>query len=174
MALEILFNVILLGISGYTLFYVRTTAAASTYTDPLGTAFWPSALLIILSVLLIINIIQVIHKIPKEKRNFNVLKEIHIKAIIKSNLFWGIIGMIVYALLLPVTGFLLTSFLLAIYMAYFLEERRKSILVLFAFLSVAIIFVIFYRVMGILLPRGSIPFLRSFAIAVETFLRNIG
>lgn len=174
MALEILFSLVLLGISGYAFAYVQSTAAATTYTDPLGTAFWPSLMLIILAVLLVINIVNIVRNTPKEKRNFNILKEMNLKAIVKSNLFWGMVGMVLYALLLPVTGFLLTSFLLAIYMAYFLGERRKLVLVLFAFLSVTIIFIVFYRIMGILLPRGSIPFLRSFAITVETFLRNIG
>ena len=38
----------------------------------------------------------------------------------------------------------------------------------------AVLFLLFYKGMGIQMPRGTIPFLRNFALSVEKLLRSIG
>lgn len=174
MVFEILFSGILLVIAGYCLGYVQISAASTVYTDPLGTAFWPSTLLCLLMILLVINIVSVYRKTPKEERNFNCVKNIDIKKILKNRLFWGMVILVVYALLLPYFGFITTTFFLSVAMCYCLGEKRPKVLVIFSFLLVVAVFVIFFCGMSIQLPRGTIPFFRNMAITIEQFLRNIG
>ena len=174
MVLEILFSLALIILAGYCLGYVYVSSAATTYTDPLGTGFWPIMLLSLLIVLLVINIIQIWLKTPKEDRNLNSLKSIDVRKIVKSRLFWGMVTLIVYALLLPYFGFLFTTFLLCVVSAYILGETRPQVLILFSLLFVCGVFVLFMRGMSIQLPRGTIPFFRNMAIAIESFLRSIG
>lgn len=174
MVFEMLFSLALIVIALFCLGYVHTTAAATTYTDPLGTGFWPQVLLILLIVLLVINIIQIYRKTPKEERNLNVLKQISLQKILQNHLAWGIVVLVLYALLIPYTGFLLTSFVMCIAMSYCLGEKRPGVLVGFSFIAVIVVFIIFFKGMSIQLPRGTIPFLRNFALTIESFLRNIG
>lgn len=174
MVFEILFSLVLIVIALFCFGYVHTTAAATTYTDPLGTGFWPEVLLILLIVLLGINIIQIYRKTPKEERNLDSLKQISLQGILQNRLTWGIAVLVIYAVLLPYTGFLLTSFLMCIAMTFCLGEKRPGVLIGFSFIAVVLVFIIFFRGMSIQLPRGTVPFLRNFAITIESFLRNIG
>lgn len=174
MALEILFNVVLILLSAYCICFVNSSVAGTIYTDPLGSAFWPRLLLILLIVLLVVNVIQIYRKTPAEKRNLDSITKINYTAVIHNRLTWGILLMLVYALLLPYTGFLLTSFLMGIVLSFILGEKRPVVLIVFSFLAVSLIFMIFYKGMSIQLPRGTIPFLRNFSIMIETLLRNIG
>lgn len=174
MALEILFNIVLILLSSYCIFYVNSSVAGTVYTDPLGSAFWPRLLLILLIVLLVINVIQIYRKTPAEKRNLDSITKIDICAVLHNRLTWGITLMLVYALLLPYTGFMLTSFLMGIVLSFILGEKRPVVLIIFPLIAVLLIFIIFYKGMSIQLPRGTVPFLRNLSIAAETFLRNIG
>lgn len=174
MVFEILFSGILFVLAGYCLGYVQISSASTVYTDPLGTAFWPSALLSLLMVLLVINIISVYRKTPKEKRNFNCIKNISIKKILSNRLFLGMVILVVYAILLPYFGFLTSTFFLSMAMCCCLGETRPKVLVLFSFALVVAVFIIFFRGMAIQLPRGTIPFFRNMAITIESFLRSIG
>lgn len=174
MVFAILFDLVLIVLAGYCFAYVHIAASSTTYTDPLGTAFWPELLLGLLIVFLVINIVQIYRGTPKEERNLSALKSLRPEKIIKSRFFWGIVIMLIYSVLLSVTGFLLTSFLMSIAMAYCLGEKRPHVLLIFSFLAVVLIFIIFFRGMGIQLPRGTVSFLRDFALTVEGFLRNIG
>lgn len=174
MALEMLFSIILIVFAGYCITYVHASAATTVYTDPLGTTFWPTLLLSALIVLLCINVVQIYLRTPKEKRNLDSITKINIKSIMKSRLTWGILLTAAYALLLPTTGFLLTSFLMGIALSYLLGEHRPKVLIVASFLIVAIVFVVFYKGMSIQLPRGTVPFLRNMSLAAEAVLRSIG
>lgn len=174
MALEILFSVTLIFLSVYCIWYVDSSVVGTIYTDPLGTAFWPKLLLILLIILLTVNVIQIYRKTPAVKRNLDSITKINFNAVLHTRLTWGIALLLIYALLLPFTGFLLASFLMGIVLSYILGEKRPFVLIGFSFAAVSLIFIIFYKGMSIQLPRGTVPFLRSFAIMVETFLRNIG
>lgn len=174
MALEILFNVALILLSSYCIIYVNSSVAGSVYTDPLGAVFWPRLLLTLLIILLVINVVQIYRKTPAEKRNLDSIIKINLSAIGHSRLTWGIVLMLVYAFLLPITGFILTSVLMGAGMTFILGEKRPAVLVVFPVAAVFLLVVIFYMGMSIQLPRGTVPFLRNMAIAVETLLRNIG
>ena len=174
MVLEMLFSVILMVLAGYCAIYVSGSVSATVYTDPLGAAFWPRFLLIGLIVLLGINLIQIFIRTPREKRNLDSITKINLRAIASNRLTWGIVLIAAYALALSTTGFILSSFVLCLLLSFLLGEKRPAVLIVSAFLTVAIIFIVFYKGMSIQLPRGTVPFLRNFALTIETFLRNLG
>ena len=174
MVLEMLFSAVLMILAGYCVVYVNGTVSATVYTDPLGSAFWPRFLLIALIVLLGINLVQIYLRTPPEKRNFNSITQFTIRALLHNHLTWGILLLAAYSVVLPTMGFLLTSFALGMILSFLLGEKRPLVLVVSSLLTVAIIFVIFFKGMSIQLPRGTVPFLRNFALMVETFLRNLG
>ena len=174
MALEMLFSILLIAFAGYCLVYVNMTVGSTVHADPLGPAFWPNIMLTLLIILLGINLVQIYRKTPKEERNFDSIKNISVKAIAGSRLFQGMALFVVYAFLLDWIGFIPASFLAGICLSYLLGEHRPGVLVLSSFLIVALIFVLFFKGMSIQLPRGTVPAMRSFALAVESFLRNLG
>jgi hypothetical protein len=51
---------------------------------------------------------------------------------------------------------------------FLLGERRPSRLILYPVLITIILYVLFSVFLGILLPRGDIPFLRNVALALES------
>lgn len=174
MALEMLFSFALTIMAGYGLIYVNATVSATVYTDPLGAAFWPRTLLTLIIILLVINLVQVYRKTPQEKRNLESITKIDFKGLVHNRLTWGILLMFSYAALLPVAGFLPASLLMCILLSFLLGEKRLVVLIGFSLLIVVMIYIIFYKGMSIQLPRGTIPFLRNFSLAVEKFLRNLG
>ena len=174
MIFELLFSAVLFLFSGYCLYYVSSTVVVSTVSDPLGAAFWPQLLLVLLLVILAFNMYFIIKNIPKEERNLNAFSKIDWKKALTSPLFLGMAVLLVYAYLLNTTGFLLTSWILCMVYCYLLGERRLAILPVFSLVTVVLLFLLVYKGMGIQMPRGTIPFLRNFALAVESLLRSIG
>lgn len=174
MVLEMLFSIVLMVLAGYCMIYINGSISTTVYTDPLGASFWPTFLLAALIVLLGINLIQIYIRTPKEQRNLQSVTRINFGAILKNRLTWGILLLAAYAAILPVTGFLLTSFVMGLLLSLLLGEKRPAVLIISSLLTVVLVFIVFYRGMSIQLPRGSVPFLRNFALTVETFLRNIG
>ena len=174
MALEMLFSILLFAFAGYCVVYVNRTVGTTTYTDPLGAAFWPRILLTLLMILLVINLIQIYLRTPKEERNLSSIRNISIKGIVTNRLIQGMALFVVYAFFLNWFGFLIASFLMGMGLSYLLGEHRPAVLALSSFLIVALIFILFFKGMGIQLPRGTIPAIRSMSLSIESFLRHLG
>lgn len=174
MIFELLFSVILFLFFGYCLYYVSTTVTVSTVSDPLGAALWPQILIVLLLIVLALNMYHIVRKMPKEERNLNALFQINWGKALTSPLFLGMVTILVYAWILNTTGFLLTSWVLCMVYCYLLGERRLAVLPVFSFATVVVLFLLFYKGMGIQMPRGTIPFLRNFALSIESLLRSIG
>lgn len=171
MIFELLFSVALFLFAGYSLFYVTTTVEVSTVSDPLGSALWPQILLVLLMITLILNMYHLIRKAPKGSLNLDAFKQVNWGKALTSPLFLGMVAILVYAKVLDLTGFLLTSWILCMIFCWLLGERRIWVLPIFSLATVAVLFLLFYKGMGIQMPRGTIPFLRNFALAVESLLR---
>ena len=175
MMFELLFSIALFLFFGYCLFYVSTTVTVSTVSDPLGAALWPQILLVLLLIVLALNIYHLVRKMPGEERNLSrVLSQVDWGKALTSPLFLGIVTLLIYAYLLNITGFLLTSWVLCMVYCYLLGERRLVVLPVFSLVTVVVLFLLFYKGMGIQMPRGTIPFLRNCALSVESLLRSIG
>lgn len=87
----------------------------------------------------------------------------------KSKLFLGMILVAVMALVLPVIGFIPTSFLFLIAYGVLLGERRIVFLVIVSLIITAILYILFQGALDIMLARGTGIF-REFALFFETKL----
>ena len=83
---------------------------------------------------------------------------------------------VVMSLLYEPVGFMVTCLLFLIAYGYLLGERRPLNLILTSVIITIILYIGFAVLLGVLLPRGQISFLRNFALFVEslvpTFLWN--
>ena len=175
MMFELLFSVALFVFFGYCLFYVSTNVAVSTVSDPLGAALWPQILIVLLLIVLALNMYHLVRKMPKEERSLSAaFAKVNWGKAITSPLFLGMVTLLIYAYLLNITGFLLTSWILCMIYCYLLGERRLAVIPVFSLVTVVVLFLLFYKGMGIQMPRGTVPFLRNFALSVESLLRSIG
>ncbi len=172
--LELLFSIVLFLFFGYCLYYVTTTIEVSTITDPLGAAFWPQLLICLLLFILILDMYHVYKKIPKEDRTLSYFAQYDWLGLIKSPLVLGMAILFIYAFVLNTVGFLAASWVLCMAMCYLLGERRWKVLPLFSLVAVGVLFILFYKGIGIQMPRGTIPIMRNFALSVEKLLRVMG
>jgi hypothetical protein len=103
---------------------------------------------------------------PEEERNLSSITDINFKELYKNKLFIGIVLLFIYAFTLEYLGFILSSFLLCLAYSRLLGEKRIPHLLLYSFLSVATLYLIFSKGLGIILPRG-VGILRKFALMLE-------
>ena len=171
MALELLVNGILALFFAYCIMNVQATVPAS---DPgsMGSAVWPTIILSLLVVFLVVNMINTYRSTPAEKRNMSSITDIKIGKIVKSRLFWGMVALAVFSLSLDYIGFMVASFLFCGFFSYLLGEKRPVRLLIFSFFAVIVLYLLFYKGMGVMLPRGKGIF-RSFALSVESMLRHL-
>jgi hypothetical protein len=166
LALQLLFNAGLVLFFIYCYFYVGTIAPEPKPGNMDG-AQWPQMLLILLVIFLIINIFNIYRNTPKEERNLNSITGVNYKGFYKNKLFIGIVILFIYAFALEYTGFIFTSFVFAMLYSRLLGEKRIPKLALYSFLSVAILYFLFSKGLGIMLPRG-VGIFRSIALMLES------
>ncbi|MBS6956261.1 MAG: tripartite tricarboxylate transporter TctB family protein [Enterocloster asparagiformis] len=171
MALELLLNAVLTVFFAYCIFYIQGSTPPNVTGEVSGRQ-WSTVLLVLLVIVLIANMIQIYRSTPQEKRNLKSITDLRPDKIFKSKLFWGMAVLIVYSLTLDYIGFLLGSFIFCMIFTYLLGEKKIVSRVVFSFVAVIVLYLIFYKGFGIMLPRGK-GFLRTFALSVEALLRHI-
>lgn len=166
MTLDLIFNVILLIASVYCFIYIGGVDN-STKTE-LGAAFWPRLILGIMIVLLVIGLVNTLRtkagKVP-------VTGEA-VAGFFKSKLLFGMIICAVTALILPIIGFIPTSFLFLIAYGILIGEKRPAVLIITGVTATLILYIIFQGPLGIFLPRGY-GFFRNFALMMENLIGMI-
>nr|WP_312577859.1 tripartite tricarboxylate transporter TctB family protein [Sedimentibacter sp.] len=165
MVLELAFNVALLVFFVYCFFYVGSKAPESV-PGTMNGAQWPQILIVLLVIFLAINIIKILQnkkQVENIKINFNLRK------ILQSKLSIGIILLLLYSYALDYIGFIVNSLIFFVLYSRLLGEKRIRVLLLSAFVSVAILYLIFNTALGIMLPRGTGIF-RTFALFIESLL----
>jgi len=177
MILEVLFSSVMIVFFGYCIFNASTTLPADVPGE-LSAKQWSIGVLALIILFLLINIFNVIRKTPKEKRSFaSNFASFNWKNIIKSKLLWGIVSMFVYTALVDVIGFLLTTFIFCTFFCMLLGEKKIWKAMLFSLAVTIVLFLIFYKGMGITLPRGSKDlfggFFRNNTRTIEKFVRNL-
>ena len=163
MTLDLIFTVVLLVASIYCFIYIGGVDN-STPTE-LGAAFWPRLILGIMIVLLVIGLVNTIRK----KDGKTKVDGESVKAFFKSKLLVGMIICAVTAIILPIIGFVPTSFLFLIAYGVLLGERRPVILVVTGIVATLILYIIFQGPLSIFLPRGY-GFFRNFALMMESLI----
>lgn len=163
MTLDLIFNVVLLIASVYCFIYIGGVDN-STATE-LGAAFWPRLILGIMIVLLVIGLVNIIRK----KNGKAPVTGAAVADFFKSRLLLGMIICAATALILPLIGFIPTSFLFLVAYGILLGEKRPVVLIVTGVAATLILYIIFQGPLSIFLPRG-FGFFRSFALMMENVI----
>jgi hypothetical protein len=171
MALELIVNVLLFVFAGFCYWYVGATMPSSPASE-IGAEQWPQALLALLMIAVAWNIFQFFKKHKKEDIKAAFLDFFPgVLRFLKSKLFIGMLILAAMALLYEPLGFMATSLLFLIGYGVLLGERRPLILVLSALAIMVILYIGFAVFLGVMLPRGYVPFLRNLALLVESIFQ---
>lgn len=165
MALELLFNGGLFIFLIYCFIYIGRVEA-DINPGILDAVEWPRILLGILIVLIALNMINIFRK-RKEGETFKI--EFNIKGIFKSKLLIAVVFLLVYAYSLDYIGFIPASLLLFLSYSRLLGQKSIKVLVASSIISIAVLYIIFNSMLGIMLPRGMGMF-RSFALFLERLI----
>jgi hypothetical protein len=171
MAIELIVNVLLFVFSLYCFWYVGATMPASPESE-IGAEQWPQALLILLMITIAWNIVALFRNHKKEdlKAAFAGFFPGAVR-FLKSKLFIGMLLLAAMALLYEPLGFMATSLLFLIGYGVLLGERRIHILILSSVVIMVLLYIGFSVFLGVMLPRGYLPFLRNLALLVESIFQ---
>ncbi len=173
MAIELIVNALLLVFSVFCFFYVGATMPKSPANE-LGAEQWPQAILLLLIISIVWNL-----------RNYfkrNVLSDVvqafknffpDLIQFFKSKLFFGMIILMIMAWAYEPIGFLATCILFLISYGILLGERRPWFLAVTALVITLILYVGFSVFLGVMLPRGYVPFLRQIALFLESVFQHL-
>ena len=172
--LELIVNGILLVFFVYTLFFHVTEAPiplkVQNNPNALSPNIWPSVILVLLIACMVANIIRII-RVNKGKPEFTLKAfAAGIPGFLKSQMFIGIIIIVVLSFLLEPLGFMPTSFLFLIAYGILLGERKYLRLVIMALVITLVLYICFGVLLQVNLPRGTVPFLRNFSLFVESLV----
>jgi hypothetical protein len=167
MALELIVNVLLVIASVICYWYVGATMPVSQ-PDEMGAEQWPQLLLILLLIAIGYNIFSFFRRNKKEDiaASFTDFFPGLIR-LIKSKLFIVLFLLVVMAVLYEPLGFITTSFLFMLSYGILLGARKALPLILSSFAIMIILYIGFSVFLGVMLPRGYVPFLRSVAYFFE-------
>lgn len=168
---ELILNVLLLLFCVYTLAFhvLEAPVPAKVLKNPfaLQPGVWPTVLLVLLSLLLVLNIYNIIKR-NKGKENFGIKAFVQgMPLFFKSKLFFGILIVVLASFILEPLGFMVTCFLLLVAYGYLLGDRKYWRLLLVALLVTIVLYICFGVLLQVNLPRGTVPFLRNFALFLE-------
>jgi len=174
MALELIVNILLLAASLFCFWYVGTTMPGSP-VDQLGAEQWPQLLLIMLIIAIGYNLFNYFRKNKKEDIAASFADFFpSIVRLVKSKLFIGMLILVGLGLLYEPLGFLATCLIFMIAYGLLLGARKPLPLILSSLAIMFILYIIFAVLLGVMLPRGYVPFLRNVAYFLEStfiFLR---
>ncbi len=168
---ELILNVALLLFFVYTLAFhvLEAPVPAKVQRNPyaLQPGVWPTVLLVLLIFLITLNIIKLIRQ-NKGKEGFNLSAFLSsIPVFLKSKIFIGILIVVVASFLLEPLGFMVTSFLLLFAYGLLLGEKKYIRLFIVCLLVTIVLYICFGVLLQVNLPRGTVPFLRNFALFLE-------
>lgn len=171
---ELILNVLLLLGLGYAMGFHVLEAAVPLKVQKNPYAFqpnvWPQVILILAMICVVLNIIMIIRK-NKGKPEFSLSGFVSaIPAFFKGKLFIGIAIVVGASFILEPLGFMVTSFLFLVVYGLLLGDRKYPRLVITALVVTIFLYVVFGVLLQVNLPRGTVPFLRDFALFVERLL----
>lgn len=131
---------------------------------------WPKVIIGLLVVCIVINIIKIIRK-NKGKEEFTLKAFINnSKAFFMSKTFLGIVILAIAAFVLETLGFVVTAFLILFFYGMLLGEKKIGRLLIVSIVLALLLHVIFSGLLDVTLPRGTITFLRNFALWLENLI----
>lgn len=171
---ELIANVLLLVFMGYSFFtHVLEAKIPKTYTrnpSNLMPDVWPKVIIGLLCLCLVLNIIKIIRK---NKGNpdfsFNVFLK-NSAGFFKSKMFLGMIIIAVAALIIETVGFVVTAVLVLFCYGMLLGEKKLVRLAIVSVVLALVLHIVFSGLLDVTLPRGTVPFLRNFALFLENLV----
>lgn len=174
---ELIINVLLVVFFGWSYFTHVTEAPipAMATQNPyaLSPDKWPKAIIILLEICLIINIVQII---KKNKGNPEFTLAAFAKSIpnfFKSQMFLGMVILAVAAFVLEPLGFMVTCFLVLFTYGLLLGERKIVRLLIASVIITLVLYIVFSGLLSVSLPRGTVGFLRDFALGLEGIVASV-
>lgn len=168
MALELIVNILLMIASVFSFWYVGSTMPKSADNE-MGAEQWPQLLLIMLIIAIGFNIFSYFRKNKKEVISAALADFFPgIIRFVKSKLFIGAIILLVMAAVYEPLGFIATCFLFMIAYGFLLGARKPLQLILSSLVIMLILYISFSVFLGVMLPRGYVPFLRNTAFFLES------
>ena len=171
---ELIINILLFIFLGFTYFthVLEAAVPAKVAKNPfvLQPDVWPKTIIILLEICLIINIIQIIRR---NKGNPEFASSAFAKSIpefLKGKIFRGIVIMVVASLLLETLGFMVTSVLVLFFYGMLLGEKKLPRLAIASVCITLVLYIVFNGMLSVNLPRGTIGFLRNFALWMESVI----
>ena len=174
---ELIMNILLVVFLGYSYFTHVLEAPVPVKVQKNPYAFqpdtWPKVIIILLEICLIINIIQIIRK-NKGKEEFTLKYFVStIPGFFKSKMFLGIIILTAASLLLETLGFVVTAVLVLFAYGALLGEKNFVRLGIASVIIALVLYIVFSGLLSVNLPRGTIGFLRNFALFLESIVAGV-
>lgn len=131
---------------------------------------WPQVLMGLLIFCILLNIYNIIKK-NRGKPDFSLSAFAQgIPDFFKSKMFVGMLIVLVASFILEPLGFMVTSFLFLISFGYLLGDRKYWRLALVSLVVTLFLYIVFGVLLQVNLPRGTVSFLRDFALWLEALL----
>lgn len=174
---ELIINILLFVFLGYAYFTHVTEAAipvnVSKNPYALQPDVWPKVIIVLLEICLVINIIQIIRR-NKGKESFTLAAFAkNIPTFVKSHLFIGIAIMVVASFILEPLGFIVTSILVLFAYGKLLGAKNMATLAIASVCITFALYIVFSGMLSVTLPRGTVGFLRDFALLLESAVRAV-
>lgn len=168
---ELICNVLLLAFLVFSFFtHVLEAKVPKAYTKNPNVLYpdvWPKVIIILLVICLVINIIKILRK-NKGNPDFTFSAFLRNSGeFLKSRMFIGMLVLIAAALALETLGFVVTAALLLFCYGLLLGEKKIWRLAIVAVAVALLMHVLFSGLLDVTLPRGTVPFLRNFALTLE-------
>lgn len=173
MALELIVNILFLGFSVFCYWNVSTTMPKSAANE-LGAEQWPQALLILLILAILFNIRNYFKRNKKEDIQASFADFFpSIGRLLRSKLFAGMVLVVIMALMYEPVGFMATCLLFLMAYGFLLGQRNYAVLLGTSVIITVLLYIGFAVFLGVMLPRGQVPFLRNFALFVESLVPSL-
>ena len=174
---ELIMNILLVVFLGYSYFTHVLEAPVPVKVQKNPYAFqpdtWPKVIIILLLICLVINIIQIIKR-NKGKESFTLKAFVAtIPNFFKSKMFLGIIILAAASFLLETIGFVVTAILVLFFYGMLLGEKNIVRLAIASVLISLVLYIVFSGMLSVNLPRGTIGFLRNFALFLESIVAGV-
>jgi hypothetical protein len=124
-----------------------------------GSGFWPILILSTATLLSIILLVSTLIKYLNEKKKASVEASISKEALVdlksrRRKFALSVILLLIYVIIMPWIGFVLSTLIYVLAFILALEERRKYVLIISPVLVTALIVIIFAKFIVIPFPRG--------------------
>ena len=171
---ELICNVLLFVFLGFTYFtHVLEAKVPKSYLknpNVLHPSVWPKVIIILLLICIAINMYKII---KKNRGNPEFTLSAFGKnslVFLKSKMFQGMVVLLAASLVLEPLGFVVTAALLLFCYGMLLGEKKWWRLAIIAVVLGIALHIIFSGLLGVNLPRGTVPWLRSFSLFLENLI----